>query len=903
MSYLRRNIIVCIGIVILITTHSLYAQTRISGTVRDSIGAPIKDVIVRLYTETDSAISISNALGIYRFTTNKSQVKISFNMLGYLSEVRTFPVDNKDMVVLPDVVLKKIAYQIQDVPVTRVIPMVVNGDTIQYNLEAFTFRKHTLLEDGLKNIPGFQISRDGSVFYNGYHIKKVRVNNNEFFGGDIITATKNLPVDYINNIQLIELTNKNENEETGIIDYHDKEKLLNINLKEDRKILHFGQLTFGGGTNERYLGSFGINRFNDGNELSLLGSFNNTNTNLFSYGDIAGGRRSSSSILEVGEFTDPEDGINTTSSIGFNLARKIGKQSRLNTSYNFVKKETDISGFSGMRSTYIGNIITKDENYIEQQIDNQHRLRLFLDGKLDNKDILKIESNLTYNRKSLLTNKETVLSNSQLINMGTNKDSASHRIPIADVEVLYSKHFVHKDRKLVAKASTKTNNLKNREFVDEIYSVYSKFAPEYNEDLNHQFIDQRNKNHANHFSVSYVEPFFTHSVFEFRYEYDYNFIDAERYVYNWMNGMKTHIIDSLTVDYGYRFNSNKMGLTYQFIPNKKIKFNIGFAVQPIEMEGKVLNDTLSYNYENINLVPTSNFNYKISNNVDFQISYRGRNNQPSFLQIVPVVNNTNSRNVVIGNPELKAEFAHGLMTTLRAFIPVKMQYLETNFAYNYIKDKIVTDKRPVENTTIQQTTFRNAQGYYDYKWNYIFNTPFANDNWMMELAGGLDYYNNLSFIEDRERRTKQFIFNQSMQLKYSLNNYVESVFNANYSRNKASYDIPFRTTINVETLFLGLGARGYVKDNFSLGFEMSQRYNDGYINKFMNVNQTMMNAFLEYTFLRNRTAMLRLQAYDLFDQNTQMGIYSEYIGNDVFEERKNRLGRYFMLSLNIRLQK
>src|SRR5690606_31228840 len=111
------------------------------------------------------------------------------------------------------------------------------------------------------------------------------------------------------------------------------------------------------------------------------------------------------------------------------------------------------------------------------------------------------------------------------------------------------------------------------------------------------------------------------------------------------------------------------------------------------------------NYDNINLVPTSNFNYKLSNNVDFQISYRGRNNQPSFLQIVPVVNNTDSRNVVIGNPELKAEFGHGLMTTFRAYIPVKMQYFETNFAYNYVKDKIVTDKKPVENTTIQQTTF------------------------------------------------------------------------------------------------------------------------------------------------------------------------------------------------------
>lgn len=904
MSYFKRNIIVFVWFVIFITAHSSYAQTQLSGVVKDTIGNPIKDVIVRLHTDHDTSISITNSLGIYYFKNVEArQFQLTYNMLGYLVESNNYVKENgDDYVLLPEVVLRRGTYAIQDVSVTRVIPMVINGDTIQYNLGAFSFRKQTLLEDGLKKIPGFKITRDGSVYFNGYHIKKVKVNNNEFFGGDIITATKNLPVDYINNIQLIELNNKSENTETGIADYQEKEKLLNINLKEDKKILHFGQLTIGSGTNGRYLGSFGINRFNDGNELSILGSFNNTNTNLFSYGDISGGKRSQTT-LDIDEFIDPIDGINTTSSVGINIAKKVGKQSRLNSSYNYVKKNTSISGYSRMKSTYIGNTITKDEDYDEEQEDDNHKLRLFLDGKLDNKDILKVEGNLTYNLKSIFNNKESNVSNYQEINKGTNRDSAIHKIPIADIDILYSKYFNKKDRKLVGKFNARSHTLKNNQFVNEEYSVYSKNVIDYSDELNNQFIDQRNKNGSANLSLSFVEPFLNHSVFEFKYEYDHSNIDARRYVYNWLDARASNTVDSLTVDYGYKFNSNKVGIIYQFTPNKKLKFNVGFAVQPIFMNGKVLNDTLEYNYDNISLVPTTNFSYKLSNNVDFQISYRGRNNQPSFFQIVPVFNNTNSRNIILGNPELKSEFSHGFVTTMRAFIPSRVQYIETNFAYNYVKDKIVTDKKPVENSTIQQTTFRNAKGYYDWRWNYVFNTPFENDDWMLEMTGGLDYYNNLSYIEDRERTTKQFILAQTLQLKYSLGNYLESMFNANYSRNKASYDIPFRTKINVETLFMGLGAKGYLNDNFSMGFEMSQRYNDGYINKFMNVNQTLMNAFLEYTFLHNRTALLRLQAYDLFDQNTQMGMYSEYIGNDVFEERKNRLGRYFMLSLNIRMQK
>src|SRR5690606_40065858 len=140
------------------------------------------------------------------------------------------------------------------------------------------------------------------------------------FGRDVLTATKNLPVDYINNIQLIEVRNENDATDNGIVDNQATEKILNINLKEDRKIFHFGQLTFGAGTNQRYLGSFGINRFDDGNEISILGSINNTNTNLFSFGDIMGGGRNTKSF-DIDEYIDPTDGINTTYSIGTKIGR------------------------------------------------------------------------------------------------------------------------------------------------------------------------------------------------------------------------------------------------------------------------------------------------------------------------------------------------------------------------------------------------------------------------------------------------------------------------------------------------------------------------------------------------------------------------------------------------------
>ncbi|MNN52485.1 hypothetical protein D3C81_1671870 [compost metagenome] len=58
---------------------------------------------------------------------------------------------------------------------------------------------------------------------------------------------------------------------------------------------------------------------------------------------------------------------------------------------------------------------------------------------------------------------------------------------------------------------------------------------------------------------------------------------------------------------------------------------------------------------------------------------------------------------------------------------------------------------------------------------------------------------------------------------------------------------------------------------------------------------------MEYTFGRNNLGMLRFQGFDLMNQNT--GISRAVVGNDILDVRNNRLARYFMLSLNIRLQK
>ena len=882
----------------------VFAQTKVIGFVKDIDGKPLTSVNVNLISNGDSIKSITNQFGKYEFESiDFAKFKLMFSMLGKTSE--SLSIDNNERkltILIPNVTLQNFAVNIQDVNVTKIIPVIVNGDTTQINFGAFDFRKNSLLEEGLKKLPGFQVGRDGSVFYNGQSIRKVKVDNKDFFGGDLLTATKNLPVEIIKNIQIIEFSTDKE-QQTGVVSDLDKEKILNITLKEDKKRIYFGQFTTGAGTNDRYLGSFGLNRFDDGREISLLGSFNNTNSNLFSYGNPIAGDRGKNTF-DLGDYADGTDGLNAVSSFTLNVSDRFGDKTTFNASYNFINQENITQGRSRLSSTYIGNVINKNEDYVIENLDQSHRVKFGFDSKFDNNDLLKVEGNLGLIRKTILNTKDTELKNYEYKTKGVYQDSSQHLTPNGELEFLYSKHFPKKGRKLVGTLSLSSNQTKREEYVQEEYLESTLVNTNTNYNFKQkQFIDQSNYTNGSKASVSYVEPFFEHSLFEFTYEFDITKIDANRLVEDRLFPIGVRYIDSLTVDYSYYFRSNRTGVVYQFEPNKKFKMNVGFAVQPLTMKGSQFKDTVSYNYENINLIPTANFIFKLSKDMDWQISYRGKNNQPYFHQIAPIVDNSNSRNIIIGNPNLKAEFSNRISTALRKSIPSKMQYFETNFAYNYVGNKIVSDKKSVDNSTIQQTTFRNTAGYYDWKWYYMFNTPLITEDWQLDINGTTDFFNNLSFIDDRKRTTKQLIFNQSMQLKYNWSDYFESILNGNYVWSGVDYDIPYRTKINVETLFLGMGAKGYVNDNFSLGFEMSQRMNDGYKSSFMNVNQTTMNAFLEYTFLKNKSALVRFQGFDLFDQNKNMGIYSEYIGNDVYESKNNRLGRYFMLSLNLRLQK
>ncbi|MGO3164126.1 MAG: carboxypeptidase regulatory-like domain-containing protein, partial [Sphingobacteriaceae bacterium] len=205
-----RNICSIVFFILLILTSlgDLFGQGRgrdVEGLVVDTTGMGMSGASVRMVSAVDTMSTTTDDNGFYRFRNIKGKhLNISFSMLGYGIANQTVSTSSFfSNIFVPKVTLSPQSTLIPEVRVLKIVPVVEKGDTVQFNMGAFSFREHSLLEEALKQLPGFQILRDGTTYYNGQAIQGVRVDGQKFFGGDLLTATRNLPAEFVKQIEVV----------------------------------------------------------------------------------------------------------------------------------------------------------------------------------------------------------------------------------------------------------------------------------------------------------------------------------------------------------------------------------------------------------------------------------------------------------------------------------------------------------------------------------------------------------------------------------------------------------------------------------------------------------------------------------------------------------------------------
>ena len=308
------------GMALLLTmTLSTFSQTKnitVSGRVVEDTKEPAVQATVQLLSLPDSAQAAGVATSNQGYFTlpkvKEGNYALKVSYIGFKTKVLPLRLSasapDKNMGTL---VLETDAVMLAEAVVTAEAAQVqVVEDTLVYNSSAYRTPEGSMLEELVKKLPGAEVDDEGNVKINGKDLSKIMVDGKEFFGGDVKTGLKNLPVDMIDKLKTYD--KKSDLARVTGIDDGEEETVLDLTMKKGMNQGWFGNADVAGGTEDRYMGRFMLNRFVENTQVSLVGSANNVNDQGFSGG--GGGPR-----------WRRNNGLTTTKMLGVNFATQTNK--------------------------------------------------------------------------------------------------------------------------------------------------------------------------------------------------------------------------------------------------------------------------------------------------------------------------------------------------------------------------------------------------------------------------------------------------------------------------------------------------------------------------------------------------------------------------------------------------
>lgn len=246
----------------------------------------LKNASIAIYNSEKELItfSLSNHLGEFSFRQlplDKS-IRLVISYVGYQPFVKDILLTRKkDSIALHYINMQPGNNDLHEIVVTGTPPVRMNGDTLEFNADAFHLEKHAVTEDLLKRLPGVTLWGDGMITVNGRPVSRVLVDGKPFFGGSTVIATQNIPKEAIDKIQVYQY-NKDANRPNPF----DSATDMNIKLKDNMKAGRFGKMAAGVGTRNTHEGDLSINFFTPATELGIVGAVNNTNKTAGSIGQL-----------------------------------------------------------------------------------------------------------------------------------------------------------------------------------------------------------------------------------------------------------------------------------------------------------------------------------------------------------------------------------------------------------------------------------------------------------------------------------------------------------------------------------------------------------------------------------------------------------------------------------------
>lgn len=899
----------------------------------------IENATVSLLRTTDSTVLFSvraSDKGAFRIkNVLPGAYRLAISHEGYQPVTKSFSMPAGSQIDLGVINMERRSDLLAAVIVKRP-PMSVKKDTLEYVANAYTTKPNAVAEDLLKKLPGVEVDKDGKITAQGKEVTRVLVDGKRFFGDDPKMATKNLPPDFIDKIQVFDA----QSDQSAFSGFDDgnRVKTINIVIKKDKKKGYFGKASAGAGNKDLYEADINVNRFQGDQQLSIIGQANNLNRQGFSthdfLGSFGGGGRGRGyggfggrgMMGRMGDFGGGA-GLTTTYAGGLNYHNSWGPDNKTDLAGSYFYNKQDVNRDQSSRQQ---NLLAGD-SALFNQVSNEaltarfsnenHRFNLNFEHKFDSSSSLIVRPAISYQNTLSGNDRTTGIVSGKGLNVSNtssvydNENSGYH----TTLDILFRHRFVKKGRTV----SFGLNGGYNSN--DGIGNSYTE-TQSFEEDgvtFRRDTINQRNFSNTNskNFSgtFSYTEPLGEHHQLELNYNYSANKNISDRQTFNFdplsqeFNALDT----GLSNNFENMYISNRATLSYG-IQFPSFSASIGSGVQFSDLTSINVSKDSRMRQHFINMYPTATFNYNFERTRSVRFYYNGRTNQPTVTQLQDITDYSDPLNIRQGNPGLKQAFNHAFNLGYTSFDLETFRNIFLNFNASFTTNNIsnaviivtpgMTLPPGVPDSTAAGAQISrpvNLNGNYNISLAFNYGLALKKPKSNLNLGGFLTHSQSVNLQNDvrTSASVKNFNKNYALTANIGWTTNLSKDFDVNITSrstyNIASYSIQSTQNGNYFMQSLGTEFTYYTANGWIASTDFDYTYYGRGAG--LNTSVPLLNLNIARQVFKNKAGEIKLSVFDLLNQNVSI---TRNITENYIQDVTNKvLTRYALLTFTYNLRR
>ena len=854
--------------------------------------------------------------------------KLSIQFLGYAQFVQEITVNqNLD---LGNLLVEAESLNLSEVEVTEKLPLATQeGDTTQYNADAFKTLPDATAEELIEKMPGIIVD-NGRVQAQGEDVKEVLVDGRPFFGNDPTAALRNLPAEVIDKIQVFD--QKSDQANFSGFDDGQTTKTINIITRSNMRTGQFGKVYTGYGYEDKYQLGGNASIFDGQRRISIIGQSNNVNVQNFATEDLLGvvgssGRRGGfrgrggsrgggrggsrgrggfggSSVNDF--LVQQQGGIAQTHAFGINYSDKWGKKFDISGSYFFNYSDNGASVISSR--AYIDSE-TANEIYDEDNVSNtqntNHRLNFRLEYDIDSVNSIIMRPRLSWqsNQGFEDTFGQTLLDGSVL-----NQTNYDFRSDLSGVNfnnnMTYRRRLDKPGRTISVNLSGGYNDKygNNRLNSEDIY-----YLPRLEMDSLDQLSSLELQGWNASTSLNYTEPLSRNSRIMLNYRSSWQEDESDKRTSDFEESTQdyTGLNEQLSNVFSNDYFSHQFGGGYSFNKGRDMILMLRANAQWSQLRSdESFPDQFQLKREYFNILPFAMLRFNFSRQENLRVMYRSSTQNPSVEQLQNVLDNSNPIQLSIGNPELDQAFQHRLFVRYSKNNVEKATVffflLSGSMSNNYISNAVYlseNDNSIFNDFDLQRgsqlTRPVNLDGYRSFNGFVTYGIPLTKikSNLNLDLSG--NYSRIPGLVDDVKNNSDNQSYGLGLSLTSNISDRVDFTIASRTSFNNVSNSL--RSELNNQYWQQNSKVRfGWIiPGGFVFRTSFSNQLYAG-LSEGFDQNYWLWNINFGKKLFKNQRGEINLAVVDLLKQNQSISrnvteIYIEDVQSQVLQ-------RYIMLN-------